>query len=130
MDKSGAIRAYVGGRDYDAVKVDLARGQQGGGTGRQAGSTFKPFVLAANAEQGKNVEAGVPRAAADSPADAPGPWPVANFGNEGFGATDLVDGTVHSINTVYAQLVQQVGPDKAAALAHAAGITSDSRSPS
>ena len=32
---------------------------------------------------------------------------------------------MHSINSVYAQLVLQVGPDKAAALAHAAGITSD-----
>ena len=50
---------------------------------------------------------------------------MSNFGNEAFGPTDLVDGTVHSVNTVYAQLVLQVGPDKAVALAHAAGITSD-----
>ena len=44
LDKSGAIRAYVGGRDYSTLKVDLARGKEGGGGGRQAGSTFKPFV--------------------------------------------------------------------------------------
>jgi penicillin-binding protein 1A len=125
LDKSGAIRAYVGGRDYNALKVDLARGQQGGGSGRQAGSTFKPFVLAANAEQGKSVKQVFPAPPQITLPTASGPWPVSNFGNEGFGAVDLIDGTVHSINTVYAQLVLQVGPDKAAALAHAAGITSD-----
>ena len=65
LDKSGAIRAYVGGRDYNALQVDLARGQQGGGSGRQAGSTFKPFVLAANAEAGRHGEADLPGARAD-----------------------------------------------------------------
>jgi penicillin-binding protein 1A len=125
LDRSGAIRAYVGGRDYNALKVDLARGQQGGGSGRQAGSTFKPFVLAANAEQGKTVKQVFPAPAQVTLPTPSGPWTVSNFGNEAFGPTDLVDGTVHSINTVYAQLVLQVGPDKAAALAHAAGITSD-----
>jgi penicillin-binding protein 1A len=125
LDKSGAIRAYVGGRDYNALKVDLARGQQGGGTGRQAGSTFKPFVLAANAEQGRTVKQAFAAPEQITLPTPSGPWTVSNFGNEAFGPTDLIDGTVHSINTVYAQLVLQVGPDKAAALARAAGITSD-----
>jgi penicillin-binding protein 1A len=125
LDKSGAIRAYVGGRDYNTLKVDLARGQQGGGSGRQAGSTFKPFVLAADAEQGNSAKQ-VFRAPAHITLPTPsGAWQVSNFGDESFGSTDLIDGTVHSINTVYAQLVMQVGPDKAVALAHAAGITSD-----
>jgi penicillin-binding protein 1A len=125
LDKSGAIRAYVGGRDYNTLKVDLARGQQGGGSGRQAGSTFKPFVLAADVEQGNTVKQVFRAPAHITLPTASGPWKVSNFGNESFGSTDLIDGTVHSINTVYAQLVMQVGPDKAVALAHAAGITSD-----
>jgi penicillin-binding protein 1A len=125
LDKSGAIRAYVGGRDYNALKVDLARGQQGGGSGRQAGSTFKPFVLAANAEEGRTVKQVFAAPAQMTLPTASGAWTVSNFGNEAFGPVNLIDGTVHSINTVYAQLVLQVGPDKAAALAHAAGITSD-----
>ena len=125
LDKSGAIRAYVGGRDYNALKVDLARGKAGGGSGRQAGSTFKPFVLAADAEQGGNL---TQRFAAPShitlPTDS-GPWEVSNYNDEGFGDLDLTDATAHSVNTVYAQLVLQVGPDKAVQLAHAAGISSD-----
>lgn len=125
LDKSGAIRAYVGGRDYNALKVDLARGAQGGGSGRQAGSTFKPFVLAANAEQGKTARQVFPAPGQITLPTSSGPWTVSNYGGEAFGATDLIDGTVHSVNTVYAQLVLQVGPDKAAALAHAAGIQSD-----
>jgi penicillin-binding protein 1A len=125
LDKSGAIRAYVGGRDYNALKVDLARGKQGGGSGRQAGSTFKPFVLAADAEGGGTVKQVLAAPPEITLPTSSGPWTVSNFGGEAFGATDLVEGTVHSINTVYAQLVLQVGPDKAAAMAHAAGITSD-----
>ncbi|MEY2420224.1 MAG: penicillin-binding protein [Acidimicrobiaceae bacterium] len=125
LDQSGAIRAYVGGRDYAALKVDLARGKEGGGSGRQAGSTFKPFVLAANAEAGRTVKQMFPAPPQITLPTSSGPWTVSNYGNESFGATDLIDGTVHSVNTVYAQLVLQVGPDKAVALAHAAGITSD-----
>src|SRR4029079_15770536 len=52
-------------------------------------------------------------------------WTVSNFGNEGFGPIDVVEGTVHSVNTVYAQLILDVGPDKAVAMAHAAGISTD-----
>src|SRR5204863_1001605 len=91
LDRSGAIRAYVGGRDYNALKVDLARGQQGGGSGRQAGSTFKPFVLAANAEQDKTVKQVFPAPAHISiPVPGGGAWDVSNYGNEDFGAADLI----------------------------------------
>src|SRR5204862_275478 len=36
----------------------------------------------------------------------------------------LLDATVHSVNTVYAQVIQEVGADKAVALARQMGITS------
>ena len=52
LDTDGAIRAHVGGRDYDTLAVDLVRGADGGGSGRQPGSTFKPFVLQAALERG------------------------------------------------------------------------------
>ena len=125
LDKSGAIRAYVGGRDYEALKVDLARGKDGGGSGRQPGSTFKPFVLAANAEQGKTVKQMFPAPSQITLPTPSGPFDVSNYGGKDFGAVDLIDGTVNSVNTVYAQLVLQVGPDKAVELARKAGITSE-----
>ena len=125
LDKSGAIRAYVGGRDYNTLKVDLARGKAGGGSGRQAGSTFKPFVLAADAEQGGNVSQRFPAPAHITLPTSSGPWEVSNYNNESFGELDLTEATAHSVNTVYAQLVLQVGPDKAAQLARSAGIMSD-----
>jgi penicillin-binding protein 1A len=125
VDASGAIRALVGGRDFATNEVDYALGAQGGGTGRQPGSTFKPFVLAAA------IEAGVPL---DQTFAAPpaieletdsGPWKVSNYGGESFGHLDLAEATASSVNTVYAQLMQLVGPDKVADLANRVGIESD-----
>jgi penicillin-binding protein 1A len=37
---TGAVRALVGGRDFDKSEVNLALGREGGGTGRQPGSAF------------------------------------------------------------------------------------------
>jgi penicillin-binding protein 1A len=47
---------------------------------------------------------------------------VGNYEGEGGAPVNLVDATVHSINTVYAQLIQEVGPQKAIDMAHTLGI--------
>ncbi|CAN5159826.1 hypothetical protein BH18ACT4_BH18ACT4_06520 [soil metagenome] len=44
---TGLVRALVSGRDYAASQVNNALGALGGGSDRQPGSAFKPFVLAA-----------------------------------------------------------------------------------
>lgn len=119
---SGAVRAYVGGRDFFGgapnAKFDLAA--QGG---RQSGSSFKPYVLAAALENGIGL---------DRRYDAPGrivldtsvgPWDVRNYDGGGRGSMNLVDATVHSVNTVYAQLVLDVGADKVTALANRIGVS-------
>ncbi len=112
--KTGAIVSMYGGPDLltDAVNrvtVDAI----------QAGSTFKPFALIAALQQGLPLTT---RFNGKSP-QAFGDWPVQNFSNEQFGSIDLVTATAQSVNTVYAQLNLKIGPDKTAAAASEAGVT-------
>jgi penicillin-binding protein 1A len=125
LDREGAVKAYVGGRDFESLQVDLARGEAGGGTGRQPGSTFKPFVLAAALEQ--DIPLGsLYQAPATIEIETPeGPYEVGNYGGQEFGTVDLNAATADSVNTVYAQLAQDVGPGKVVSLAERAGITSE-----
>ncbi|MGH9155679.1 MAG: transglycosylase domain-containing protein, partial [Acidimicrobiales bacterium] len=126
LDPAGRVVAMVGGRDWGASKVNLAVGTEGGGAGRQGGSTFKPFVLAAAVRDGIPLsttfegpaEIVIPRA--DRGAD----WPVSNYDDAGFGRVNLVDATANSVNTVYAQLVMRVGPARVVDMAHRLGIGS------
>ena len=60
IDDQGQVKAMVGGRDYNTSKVNLALGTDGGGTGRQAGSTFKPFLLAETVKEGYSVNSTFP----------------------------------------------------------------------
>jgi penicillin-binding protein 1A len=130
--RTGEVKAYVGGSDYWGpqpwAKVDLADIDcytPGNGC-RQAGSTFKPFVLAAA------IDAGIPLTRTYT---APGtltipqpngqpPWLVANYDGSGHGRMNLVDATVDSVNTVYAQLVTDMGVQPVVDLAKRMGIRS------
>ncbi|MGV8978291.1 MAG: transglycosylase domain-containing protein [Cellulomonas sp.] len=112
--KTGAIVSLYGGPDplVDAVNrvtVDAV----------QAGSTFKPFALIAALQQGIPLTT---RFNGNTPQTFDG-WPVSNFGHQQFGNIDLVTATAQSVNTVYAQLNLKVGPDKTAAVATQAGVT-------
>ncbi|MCU1451513.1 MAG: hypothetical protein JWP02_3683 [Acidimicrobiales bacterium] len=126
MDRDGHVVAMVGGKNWDESKVNLAVGAAGGGLGRQAGSAFKPFVLAETVHEGYTVESSflAPPKIVLPKADNGHDWPVSNFENESFGRLNLIDATVHSANTVYAQLVTAIGPDKVIPTAHALGIKS------
>ncbi len=117
---TGAVRAYVGGSDYATSQFDLA-----GQARRPTGSTFKTFVLAAALERHIPLsrQYAAPASLLLHPQDAPA-WTVHNYDNAAFGTIDLLDATVHSVNTFYAQLMLDVGPQYAVDLARRLGISS------
>ena len=125
---TGAIRAMIGGRDFGVSRVNLATGQ--GGSGRQAGSAFKVFTLAAAMEDGYALSS-----VWDGPATITipdeecytdgRPWTLSNASDEEAGVFTLRQATAHSVNTIYAQLVTRVGPEQVVDIAHRLGIRSD-----
>ena len=134
VDDAGRVRAMVGGCKWGddpsqgQSKVNLAVGAEGGGTGRQAGSTFKPFLLAEVVAEGYTVESALPAPAEIvlEGADAGKDWTVPNYDGASFGRSlNLIDATRNSVNTVYAQLVMAIGPEKLVERAHDLGIRSN-----
>lgn len=124
---NGAIRALVGGRNYARDQYNLATGGPDR-LGRQPGSTFKPWALAAWIASGKSPESRFdgPSTITFSPEESgdPNGWEVSNYGGYGYGSTTLREATWKSINTVFAQVALDVGPEQIASLAEDAGITS------
>ena len=129
IDDIGGVRAMVGGTDFNASKVNLALGKQGGGSGRPAGSTFKPFALAAFAEQGYSIESrfDAPRTTSfpgvyASPGEL---WKPQNYNGSSYGVQTVEEATWRSTNTVYAGIVDKVGPQQLVDMATRLGIRSD-----
>jgi len=114
VDASGAVRALVGGYDYANSQFDRATEAR-----RQPGSAFKPFVFLAALEQG--------RTPASRRNDAPvriGKWTPENHGGKYRGDVTLAEALALSLNSVAAQLTQEVGPETVAETAHRLGIVS------
>jgi penicillin-binding protein 1A len=120
---TGYVRALVGGRDFFGAGPQAAFDLATQGR-RPAGSAFKPFVLATALQSGVPLSKtydGPPRLTIPL---TNGPWEVENYEGGGGGRMDLVDATVRSVNTVYAQLILEVGPAQAVATAARMGIAS------
>lgn len=121
---TGEVLAMVGGRDFFGdstfANVNLATG-----LGRQAGSSMKPILLAGAIEQGVSVttEFEAPQTLALQPADLSEPWNVR--GGSSSGVSNLIDATVWSRNTVYAQLAVQFGPSATGSWANRLGMDSE-----
>ncbi len=127
IDGDGRVVAMVGGRDWRESQVNLAVGESGGGSGRQGGSTFKPFALAAAVKDGYSLESSFrgPAKIVLPFADKGNDWEVTNYELASFGQVNLIDATVESVNTVYAQLVDTLGPEKVVDMAKELGITAE-----
>jgi penicillin-binding protein 1A len=123
--RTGEIRAMVGGRDFTRAKFNLATQAH-----RQTGSAFKVFTYTAAMQ--KHID---PHAVMSGPPSITipdrrclnagyKPWQVSNFADESAGTMSLLDALAHSVNTIFAQLVLDVGPDRVAKVAHEMGIKS------
>jgi penicillin-binding protein 1A len=114
MKPDGAVSAMIGGVDYTESTFNRATQAH-----RQPGSAFKPFVYMAALEAGLTPW----DVRNDEPVDING-WTPTNYGGRSYGAMTLADALAHSVNTVTAQLAQEVGLDSVIDAARRCGITS------
>ena len=114
IDGTGAVRALVGGRDYQKSQFNRAVEAK-----RQPGSAFKPFVYLAALEYGLVPES----VRVDEPIRI-GNWEPKNYGKQYKGPVTLQSALALSINTVAVQLANEVGPEQVVKTAERLGITS------
>ncbi|MBK5110636.1 MAG: transglycosylase domain-containing protein [Thermoleophilia bacterium] len=117
--QNGEVKAMVSSSSYSDNQYNLAA--QGK---RQPGSTFKTFTLATAVSEGidpnKTFYESKPLDIVDP---VWGQWNVSTYSNSYSGTMSLVDATLASDNTVFAQLALDLGPDKVAEMAKALGVT-------
>lgn len=117
---TGHVVAMVGGRDYQASQVNLATG---GSSGFQPGSSFKPLVLAAAFRRAIGPETVYPAPATWSvPGCSGSQCTISNYDHANRGNISLRAATAASVNTVFAQLVTDVGIDTTVELAGDLGL--------
>ncbi|MBK8544447.1 MAG: PBP1A family penicillin-binding protein [Caulobacteraceae bacterium] len=112
LDRDGGVRALIGGTDYNTSKFNRVTQAR-----RQPGSTFKTFVYTAALESGLDTE----DVRYDEPVVIDG-WRPRNY-DEGYrGAVTLRTAFALSINTVAAEVANEVGPARVADVARRLGI--------
>ncbi len=114
MDPDGAIRAFVGGRNYSESQFDRVTSAR-----RQPGSAFKAFVYLAALERGLTPDT----LRDDAPINIKG-WQPENYAKEYRGPVTLTEALSQSLNTVAVRLGLEVGPKTIATTAQRLGIRS------
>ena len=118
--KSGALRALVGGRSYLHSAYNRAIRNQ-----RQPGSGFKPFTYYTAFEK---LDLSPATLMVDQPVTIPvkgsADWQPRNFNRSFNGPMVLKLALMKSVNTVAAQLIEQVGPASVIDTARRCGIAS------
>ena len=121
-NKSGGIRAIVGGRDYDRSKFHRALFGR-----RQIGSTVKPFVYAEAFEKGLKPSDPVDDGRI-GPGEIPsryGAYDPANSDGTYLGIRPAGDGLVYSRNTMSVRIGLRAGIDNVADAIETAGLCKD-----
>jgi len=113
MDRDGAVRAMVGGRDYvDSIYNRATQAE------RQPGSAFKLFVYLAALESGMKPDDTV----VDEPITIDG-WTPRNATRSHLGPVSLREGFSRSINTISAKIGDALGFGTIADMARRFGIS-------
>ena len=115
--RTGFIRAWVGGRDFAQSQFDHVVSAR-----RQPGSTFKPFVYAAALEDGMQPSSRFQDVTMSYRLPGGEVWTPHDESPPTGRAMTLRDGIVYSKNTITAQVMQQVGPQKVVKVARAMGV--------
>ena len=108
----GAIRAIVGGRDYESSQFNRATDAW-----RQPGSSFKPFVYLTALLSGMTPDTIV----LDAPVSIRG-WTPQNYTRRYHGRIPLITAITHSYNSVPVRLMLKVGAKKIIETARKAGL--------
>jgi len=102
--RTGAIKAMVGGVDYSESQYNVA--VQGG---RQAGSSFKPFVYTAALEQGYTADSIVDDSPVSYQDDLGRIWTPRNYGREYHGEVTFREALARSYNIAAVKVAEEVG---------------------
>ena len=119
-NKTGEVRAMVGGSDFNARPFNLATNGH-----RQPGSAFKPFILVRALEDGidpNSTWASQPKKLPFRGEKGPELFDVSNYEDSYLGTASLWSATATSDNSVFAELGMKVKPRRVAAVADDMGI--------
>jgi penicillin-binding protein 1A len=128
---TGAVKVMASGLDFEFSQFDLAiQGR------RNPGSSFKAIGLAAALEQGITMGS---RYDGRSPIEVECPyvcspngsniWKVSNASGASTGVISVEQATYRSVNTVYAQISRDTGPENIVDMARRMGITESALNP-
>ena len=119
---TGAVKALVGGRDYNTSQLNRVVAH------RQPGSSFKPFVYAAAFEASLD-ELETPITPSTTVVDEPTAFEFegqvyepSNYGEKFFGTVTVRDALIHSMNVATVKVAEMTGYERVANLAVASGL--------
>jgi penicillin-binding protein 1A len=115
--RDGAVRAWVGSRDFATEQFDHVFQAR-----RQPGSAFKPFVYGAALAMGLAPTMTFMDQPVTIRVPGGGVWQPADVSPPSYAPMTLRSGLVYSKNTITAQVMEKVGPDRVVRLAQALGV--------
>jgi penicillin-binding protein 1A len=112
MTPEGAVKAIVGGRDYEESQFNRATS-----AARQTGSAFKPFVYLTALLNGYTPD----QIVVDSPVSI-GNWSPRNYTEKYAGRTTLTNALAHSYNSIPVKILLDVKKNAIIKTTHLVGI--------